>query len=143
MELNKREINKRNRLIAIFMGAKFVKRIGNTIFNEFHFPTPIKGSVSLEYDKWDDGYIVFDRLTQCTADELCYHCSFDWLMPVIEKINEFGYDTLFEHIAQVKSSCFTISKNNKNIVRVIDTAPMFEVMYESVVEFIKWYNENK
>lgn len=60
-------------------------------------------------------------------DELEYHSSWDWLMPVVRKINESGYPMCGTLLAQkVYQSC--------GIAQV-------ELVYKSVVEFIKWYNE--
>lgn len=81
-----------------------------------------------------------------------YNTSWDWLMPVVEKIEPLVLNV-------------SISKNGTNIMRFFENGnlpldnPSFiitlneagiknvntkiEATYKAVVEFIKWYNENK
>jgi len=70
--------------------------------------------------------------------ELKYHSSWGWLMPVVEKIEGLGY-WVNRHDGDVY-----ITNNNSDI---IVPTPMSEggkdMYYKAVVEFIKWYNENK
>ncbi len=74
-------------------------------------------------------------------EEIHYNTSWDWLMPVVEKIESLGYGvTIGMGIYCViqddwKESGIEIHKltdNNKLLCT-----------YEAVVEFIKWYHENK
>lgn len=76
-----------------------------------------------------------------------YHIEWDWLMPVVEKIESLGYltsiyaldidgnkrrhDVLLNDFSgdQIKK-CYGYSYNSK-----------IEAVYKAVVEFIKWYNE--
>jgi len=68
-------------------------------------------------------------------DDLEYHTSWDWLMPVVEKVNKVsGYDdynTHRLHIQRVFADC------------VFENAVSKKEVHKAVVEFIKWYNENK
>jgi hypothetical protein len=67
-----------------------------------------------------------DRLT---PEKMLYHKSWDWLMPVVQLIKErqlFGSQNLIDDIDNVLTCNCEI-----------------EELYEAVVEFIKWYNENK
>lgn len=71
-------------------------------------------------------------------DELQYHASWDWLMPVVEKIENMGHSTKIE--CNGISTTVTISPNVSvwnNPSTKIDKA------YKAVVQFIKWYNEQK
>lgn len=62
------------------------------------------------------------------AIELKFHTSWDWLMPVVSKCYEYGEldNTQREQIIASLSG----------IIDIEDT-------HNAVVDFIKWYNENK
>ena len=62
-----------------------------------------------------------------------YHVSYDWLMPVVEKISSLTSKNTFNNINSNVAFYKILSLN-------IDTS--LEHIYKSVVEFIKWYNEN-
>lgn len=54
-----------------------------------------------------------------------YHTSWDWLMPVVDKINETEWeDTIVDHLHQC-------------VMRV-----QIEDAFNSVCEFIEWHNDN-
>ncbi len=60
--------------------------------------------------------------------QLEYNTSWDWLIPVVEKI--------------VRTNHYKVQRNNNNIADAL-LAVDIDILYKSVVEFIKWYNENK
>ncbi len=75
-----------NKVIAEFMGA-----VGAPMYNP------------VEWDIYITGYLDVDSNNEeaqhfYTPDEMKYHNSWDWLMPVIEKIEALGYK--FEKIYQ-------------------------------------------
>jgi hypothetical protein len=86
-----------------------------------------------------------DFKTGFTSAQLKYHTSWEWLMPVVEKIectttdNDDNSDTFFNVMIEVfecninggDSVCICKSGNTKR-----------EATYKAVVEFIKWYNKN-
>jgi len=107
------EIIDGNRFIAEFMGWKFNKER-----KAYHIPQtlgfPFKGKV----------------------EDLKYHTSWDWLMPVVEKIERLGFD-------------FCIMDGAIFIRRQYDYWETYQIIPDkkyavwlAVVEFIKWYNEN-
>lgn len=112
-----------NKLIAIFMELKI--GIYPSIDGKRYWETPI-GDVSMD-----------------SANLLLYNSSWDWLMPVIEKIeeieeiemteikygdDEYGYVTEIYHceIASIKSYGKT----------------KLESVYYAIVAFITWHNKN-
>ena len=60
-------------------------------------------------------------------EDLQYHSSWDWLMPVLKKINS------------------EISPNTRGLWRMIINPTEYDIenVYEQVVEFIKQQNKNK
>jgi hypothetical protein len=75
--------------------------------------------------------------------DLKYHSSWDWLMPVVEKISEKKVDVSISHACGYDLWHCSISgpyeqppyiHNRSNI--------MTEAVWLAVVEFIKWYNVN-
>jgi hypothetical protein len=97
-----------NRLIAEFMGA-----------------TPIMLGASKEYEMYgiieciEDGE---DEKHFFIDDEMLFNTSWDWLMQVVERIEQVvqGVESAEVHLS---------------IYSTIDE------VYQAVVEFIKWYNE--
>ena len=65
--------------------------------------------------------------------ELKYHISWDWLIPVINKIYDLSEYYIYKYETQTFYSEGGIEINTKYI----------EETYKDVVEFIKWFNSNK
>ena len=88
------ETVKSNILIAEFMGS--IERSGHFFY---------------------DSDPTFGKPMAYKPDALCYHRSWDWIIPVVIKMQEIMHDTF----------------------KIVD----IETTYNSMVEFIKWYNQNK
>ena len=118
-----------NKLIAEFMGAKYTKGWSESTNPMYHFE--IKPSFHPDY--WH----TFDF----QIDHMLYHSSWDWLMPVVDKIESLGFSTHIIHTKSVGSLMHIINY----ITDVITTKGenKIEVVYTNVVKFIKWFNENK
>lgn len=95
-----------NELIAEFMGIQKCTDPSHIVDPCFSFP---------------EGYLK--------REALMYHTSWNWLMPVVERIeienDKFTYNTPY----------------NESFNGTINTD--IKVAYQVVVEFIKWYNANK
>ena len=108
---------KNNKLIADFIGAS---KTSNCKDNEMFIP--------------DQTICRIDTIELGKGHILKFHKSWDWLMPVVEKISEL-------------TSKETFNKSNSNVAFYkilslnIDTSKQH--VYKAVVEFINWYNENK
>jgi hypothetical protein len=103
-----------NKMIAEFMGGQYV----DEYLIEFEDFYAVKEIVEDEY-----------YYTNCfdSDNELQYHTSWDWLMPVVEKIlNKSDDDELIERFYEIQ-----------NVI------PNREATYKSVVEFINQYNKTK
>lgn len=77
---------------------------------------------------------AFERVFN--SDELKFNSSWDWLIPVVEKIESLGF-----RIEIVKHICRLKINDNINIV-FSENMTKIESVYFTVIEFIKWYNEN-
>ena len=101
----------------------------NKLIAEFMGLTTDSVGWYLEKDLSKLGIRITSAENECTK-HLCFHYSWDWLMPVVEK-------------------CFhTMGGNDINQVhheRIMDGLMEINITHtnERVVEFIKWYNENK
>ena len=68
-----------------------------------------------------------------------YHSYWDWLMSVIKKVRDLNYNSEFESDLTITfESIFDIDYTFSEFMNN-DT----EGIYFRVIEFIKWYNENK
>lgn len=115
-------ITEGNKLIAEFMGWKIQDRV-------FGY---CKNPITLDWEKPD----------------FKYHSSWGWLMPVVEKI-EIGLLEEFR-VVILEDEC-TIHAKTVNmelqiefecITEAYETSKK-EAVFIAVVEFIKWYNQNK
>jgi len=109
---------------------------GNKLIAEFEYGKRYNDSKDIE-----DCYVEEPTTSMITfyLEDAMYHKSWDWLMPVIEKIESLGYDVnIYSWGKGISKSCsiqgISIDVNNTNKLQAV---------YEAVVEFIKWYNKNK
>ena len=66
-----------------------------------------------------------------------YHESYDWLMPVVEKIEGLGIK-----VTIINNSCkINTFTSEYNSTAISDTK--INAIYTAIIEFIKWYNKQK
>ena len=109
----------KNRLIAEFMGYKFDIENKCEIIEDFDIVENIQtyetdGGIRIV----EGGYVI----TRFLAEQMRYHTSWDWLMPVVDKCYQ---EHMSKHIAEAVMTC-DIGK-----------------AYKVVVEFIEMYNNQK
>lgn len=118
------EIIQKNKMIAEFMGIK-TKKYSDT-------PT---------VTRWQYGNsMLFES-------DLKYHSSWDWLMPVVEKIKslDFQVDTFSDYTRIEKCrNEVRISElgSNPTFIKLVQRESALEAMYLAVIDFIQWYNDN-
>ena len=113
------EVLEGNKLIAEFMGYKLVKK--KTLTYKY-WEKPIRGEFGDDID------------VLCSEYKLIYHTSWDWLMPVLQKIaklvieEDWGnrYNQMMTRW-KVISHCLTELKHDE--------------IYDATLLFIKWYNQ--
>lgn len=127
--------NDNNRLIAEFMNYEpsytlidVDKYRGNHNLSDFPMS---KSDCEHDITHFSDRYGIDDQSMEIEAEEMKYHTSWDWLMPVVERcfcsLEDEGRD--FDlHYDAIHDALWSIN---------------IEATYKAVVEFIKWYNENK
>jgi hypothetical protein len=107
-----------NEMIAEFMSGQ-----------EFHFID--------DFDREHAGIKVNDSVYP--LDKLEYHSSWDWLMPVVEKIEKSGYEVI---INDVFCEIF-LSKDGYVTGKIIkDADEKIKSIWLCVVDFIYWHNGN-
>jgi hypothetical protein len=134
METN--EITESNQLIAEFMlPAIYQPSCAGTGDSCFSFE--VYYSEENAKQDYPDSAILkysYDDIEEPTfVDDLLYDKSWDWLMPVVRKI--------VEYCCNEDEDAF-LSDEYTSILTVIPLATI-EDAFRVVVEFIKWYNENK
>lgn len=112
--MTQEEITNNNKLIAEFMGMG-----NNPKFYNLMSPTLL--------------YVIDRAKTSCTAEELRFDFSWDWLMPVCHKIARINHETIDTNVLRMPSWEFGSIGLESSITSV----------WEAVVKFINWYNENK
>lgn len=118
----KEDILAGNKLIAEFMGAKITSPVGYTgrdvVFSE-----------------------VTHGLRTHVSMALRYHLNWDWLMPVVEKIESLGYRVLIERGGGITNYC-KIRKRKDMIAESASHNSKINATFSAVIEFITWYNNN-
>ena len=84
-----------------------------------------------------EGILKLSYTKDNVFDELLFHTSFDWLMPVIKQI---GDKTGFELIMNYSESYWNNAGENP-FDESFDGYEKVEGVYKAVVSFINWYNE--
>lgn len=112
----------KNRMIAEFMGFKLQDNPNERWFGQF-FTTPTKA--------WSGRIEI-----------LHFDTSWEWLMSVWKHINSMSGSRFTFTIRP--DFCYILDTNtDKEIVYNEHGATELELVYETVIQFIKWYNENK
>jgi hypothetical protein len=72
---------------------------------------------------------------------LSFDRDWNWLMSVVDKIESLGYEFFI-----VESRCRIAHNTDKSIETIIyfeNMGKKIDACYDSVVQFIEWYNETK
>lgn len=113
-----KEIVEGNKLIAEFDGKRFVSYEDNSTNAVF------------------EGWVWDENGKQKQSNHLQYHTSWDWLMPVVEKIEQWARVDIYGKACKISQPQWTVDIakiNERKIVAVL----------EAVIQFIQWYNQNK
>ena len=126
-----KETIKNNRLILDFMGVKP------------HLQSP-------DVYTWNDG--LFYSIAETTPEKVMegiskyakYHSDWNWLMEVVEKIEEGTFDDENSFNVTIGATCYCVIQDSfGELIEVIgEEETKQESVYKAVVEFIEWYNNN-
>tara|TARA_R110001599_G_scaffold45944_2_gene135251 strand:+ start:216 stop:557 length:342 start_codon:yes stop_codon:yes gene_type:complete len=94
-------------------------------------------------------YADEERYYYADDEGMEFHTSWDWLMPVVEKIESFeDDDKCCKYNVNIQQSWVEIldNENLDEIVFMTSCGTLLtkkELVYLAVVEFINWYNKNQ
>jgi hypothetical protein len=158
------EVESRNRAIAMFMGIK-IKALKDEYCYKYEFWTPtgiVKKELFFGVLKEDDP-TFFKLINQCIVPNTQYHKSWDWLMPVVEKIGGMMIDR-YPIMVTICDSGIRIAFNRtrpsgeekEGKLEIINTLninyfilddkqkyTMRESVWFGITEFIEWYNKKQ
>jgi hypothetical protein len=95
--------------------------------------TEFMGVDQVDIDTWYDEH-----------NELKYHKSWDWLMPVVEKIESFIFDENNSYNVTIGSTNYcVIQDSNGDTIEIIkdNGNSKLDTTYQAVVEFINQHNK--
>lgn len=117
------EIRKQSEMIAIFMGGEFREKLGYSFTESGWFNTPAN----------DNTHIA-------QSHQFRYHNDWNWLMPVVEKIDSLSTTTWIVF----KINTFGVSMknigNNNNFLCSFNDGSKIENVFNAVIWFINYYN---
>lgn len=127
--MTQEQIIEGNKLIAEFMGAV----VNNYTLGEYE----MYGIVSCLEDGENEQHFFI-------PNEMLFHYSWDWLMPVVDKIESiiFNKDNSFNVTIGSTNFC-VIQDSNGEVYESIEDYRESKLLttYVAITEFIKWYNE--
>ena len=147
METN--QIIENNRLIAEFMDFKKV-RSSNKI-KDYYLPRElwfyvdgINDSKPFDYDT------DTELIKECYPEQMRFSTSWDWLMPVVEKIESLDLDKILPSYGNIILRTYSkyysrfesINSQSLHFPDVYGKTKILSI-YNAVVEFIKWFDKNK
>lgn len=83
-----------------------------------------------------------DKASICRF-KLIYHESWDWLMPVVEKIENIIINNVYVNFHIGRKSCVIAAYAPEQIMFSFIEGDKLKSCFKTIVEFIKWYNESK
>ena len=124
-------IEEGNKLIAEFMGGK-----KNNISDIYYLP---------EFGHYFNSYGQIEWSDCFRLNELKYHTSWDWLMPVVEKIESFDHisvDMTKGYCRVFKCYNFEDRYRHGNQLAFSSDTPKIQAVWSACVEFIDWFNNH-
>jgi hypothetical protein len=136
--MGKNEILEANKLIAIFMG--WIKELHQVEWKSHYYPpNHLKGDA------------LSDWINRVRADGMKFHSSWEWLMPVMEKISKYvieGYPPFnsdqFVRVEIVPNGYVKISdlRDTPITTNVSVEGGLLNATFKAAVKFVEWHNKN-
>jgi hypothetical protein len=92
------------------------------------------------YRPYSNGFIEMSDTEICDVDDLEYHKFWDLLMPVVDKIENLGYE--FFIVEDRVRVAHNTDHSTKTIIEFTLGGSKRDATYNGVVEFIKFYRTN-
>lgn len=134
-----------NELIAEFMGVTVWKNWSEYLdatYYKMHHPKPTNDSPLTVEQRSENKEIESKNVYAPTR----YDSSWDWLMPVVEKINGMGKMVNINFYTDpmcIETVIYNWGLGDPQQRSGVECNSPIESVYTAVVEFIKWYNQNK
>lgn len=126
-------IKENNRLIAEFMGGELI--YPNTCnYGVFKFSAKDKHKLTYTTEPTTENGIAEGFLR--------FNSSWDWLMPVVEKIEGLGYTTEKNYQRVDRDWQFLITRRSNILFQEFNNDSRI-ACYDAIVNFIEWYNKNR
>lgn len=134
----------KNKLIAQFMGGEYERR--KDCFSDRYF--------EYYYFMGGQGNWRIEKATRCqyASEMLMYHTDWDWLMPVVEKIENTSSETVAKIFVSINGrecgywnyfnavDCLR-TENSGKVQKKFTGKTKIEAVYNACVHFIEWYNK--
>lgn len=149
--MNLTQIKEHNRLISEFMGSKYINspykanKEDDELTDFWHWSIPESG--------WPkDAYTGQEYSTGFMIENWAYHKSWDWLMPVIEKISKLNLpdpDGVSQDWQPFPRTFGMLNDDNGNFMfrfnryGIHDAPKLIDAAYSAVVEFILSNQQNE
>lgn len=154
MNMTDQEIVSGNKLIAEFMGYEYIPSpvpvVRNELTKQFGWSRTIEWHPFFIKTMGDDFFPPQRYYLGRSHHDLIFHRDWSWLMPVVEKIESLEYEFIIygKQFGQFpRKSTTVIYFDLKRHGRLGDIRAegetSIETTHQAIVEFIKWYNENK
>jgi hypothetical protein len=96
--------------------------------------------------------LITGNLRKHHEEQLCFEISWDWLMPVVDKIESIGETEFYKTRIEINSHCCSINSILDNCPSIIigsyldspekkKESTKIKAAWRVCIEFIKWYNK--
>jgi hypothetical protein len=117
-----------NKLLAEFMGG---------LFNKYSNKYGIGNAEYITIGKLNN---VVKAINHYDVVELKYHSDWNWLMEVVEKIEDLGIDV---HINTCVCRIVDVGEDRFEDIECFVNDDKKQAVYNACVEFVKWYNNSQ
>jgi len=95
--------------------------------------------------QWSNRFQDSLELYEYRYSELQYHCDWNWLINVVEKIESLGYKTIIQYSFEIGIHECKIYTNLKHehAIYAFHTNNKINAVWNCVKCFILWYNQDK
>jgi hypothetical protein len=127
-----------NKLIAEFMGGILDKK--NYARNNYRFKEPF----FIWIPQGENYPEHIETLYSVHKSKLQYHSSWNWLMPVVEKIRNDHYIEI-SFYGDYNKCLIICTKADKMIMlqRSLKDNTTIEIVWQAVIQFLEWYNKEQ